>query len=80
MACHKRVNALFRIKMILPHGYFIWYVVFILNPEGTNMQVIVNGWGPDRLSWLYMAETVVAIKDYELSLLKPVFAWTVSLP
>lgn len=52
----------------------------MIYPDGTNMQVILNVGGPDRLSRLQMAETVAAVKGYELSLLKPVSASTVSLP
>lgn len=54
--------------------------MFVVHPDGTNMQLILNVGGPDRLSRLQMAETVAAVRGYELSLLKPVSASTVSLP
>ena len=51
----------------------------IVEPEGKQMQLLLNVGGPDRVSRVQMAEAVADFRGYNTSLIKPVSASSVCI-
>ena len=51
----------------------------IVEPEGKQMQLLLNVGGPDRVSRVQMDEAVADFRGYNTSLIKPVSASSVCI-